>query len=828
MKRIRLTSCVVVCLCMGPAAVAAQTQPSADENMALGKPYTFSLPPSYRLCTDAGDVTDLTDGVSKGRLWTNKGLVGWKNKKRRLIRVTVDLGKVEPISGVAFTSAAGGSGVAWPASIAVLVSDDGKTFRLAGELMRLAEGPLPPAYEGGQSHTFRTRRLQTRGRFVQFAMASAGKYVFCEEIDVYRGGADLLKPPPAGRTVTETELMDPLRLTRLGCYRRLRRDLESVVGFVRASSLDAPTKEGLLADLAGAKEELERQDFPKDLASFRAIVPFNGLHRRIFRARARALAADEAGPVRFWHSHPYEMLSLFAQPQGQLAPLRVEMMPGERRAEVINVTNVSQAPRLLQLRIESLPDRINPPYVRPFQVEYVDTREGQVVASALVPIPRRGNTFITDIPAGMTRQIWLAFEPKNLPPGKHRGWIYLASGAVRRPVGLELSIAPVRFPARPDCSMGLWDYVANTAYGITSASQTAAVADMMDHFVDTVWLSRTRNMPIPRAADVDKEGNITGKIDFAKWDAFVKLFPKARYYFAFLGLRPGRTFAGKTPGTKACDRAVSQWAAAWAKHNRRLGLKPRQAGVLIMDEPKNAAGFKLTWQVAKALKAGSDEILILMDPVVAPPTVRYGPEAAALCDILCPLRAHYTGRDKPHQAYYQKLRAAGKTLWFYMCSGPTRQFNPGYYRLQPWHCLAVGATGSNFWSYGDDGGANSWNEYPSVGRTSYTPVYLAPDSVTTTKHWEAAREGIQDFQYLKMLQSRETALANSACLPGSRLQEARKAAETRAKSVIDTVHKHFGVHYAARSTKNPSIIADVERHAVLLLLTALYSAEAGK
>jgi hypothetical protein len=38
-----------------------------------------------------------------------------------------------------------------------------------------------------------------------------------------------------------------------------------------------------------------------------------------------------------------------------------------------------------------------------------------------------------------------------------------------------------------------------------------------------------------------------------------------------------------------------------------------------------------------------------------------------------------------------------------------------------------------------------------VGATSYTPAYLTPTGVSGSKHWEALREGIEDYQYLKML-----------------------------------------------------------------------------
>ena len=90
----------------------------------------------------------------------------------------------------------------------------------------------------------------------------------------------------------------------------------------------------------------------------------------------------------------------------------------------------------------------------------------------------------------------------------------------------------------------------------------------------------------------------------------------------------------------------------------------------------------------------------------------------------------------------------------YDCSGPTRQFDPSYFRYQPWNALAAGAKGVQFWAYGDAGGCDSFNEYTAVGGGSFTPVYLSPRSVTASKHWEAAREGLEDYQYVVMLRQR--------------------------------------------------------------------------
>ena len=55
-------------------ALSVSAACGAQENIAKGKSYVFDAKPNYKLCTDAGDLTDLTDGrfnTGTGGLWTS-------------------------------------------------------------------------------------------------------------------------------------------------------------------------------------------------------------------------------------------------------------------------------------------------------------------------------------------------------------------------------------------------------------------------------------------------------------------------------------------------------------------------------------------------------------------------------------------------------------------------------------------------------------------------------------------------------------------------------------------------------------------------------------
>jgi len=147
-----------VLLLAGVAVTFTTLAVSASENLALGKTYTLEPSPNYTHCTDPGDLRQLTDGQhTTGYFWTQPSTVGWSGA--RPVIITIDLGDVQPISGVSFSTAAGVAGVEWPSAITVLVSDDGKEFFVAGDLTDLSAQRSTPPPEGYAVHRFTTDQL---------------------------------------------------------------------------------------------------------------------------------------------------------------------------------------------------------------------------------------------------------------------------------------------------------------------------------------------------------------------------------------------------------------------------------------------------------------------------------------------------------------------------------------------------------------------------------------------------------------------------------------------------------------------------------------------
>ena len=228
----------VLCLSLLARGAVADDD-SAGLNIGLGKTYRWSAKPGYRHCTDPGDSRQLTDGeYVPGCDWTKKGTVGWSRVGRPLL-LTIDLGKVQPIAGISYSTAAGSAGIHWPTAIMVLVSDDGEAFYNAGELTEFSalQAPIPAS----GAYRFRTDRLETHGRYVRLAVA-APSYMFCDEIEVYGGDAKLLARPHVGSPVADAEPLIAATATRRGVRRRLLHDIADMKDRVAGSLLPRSRK----------------------------------------------------------------------------------------------------------------------------------------------------------------------------------------------------------------------------------------------------------------------------------------------------------------------------------------------------------------------------------------------------------------------------------------------------------------------------------------------------------------------------------------------------------------------------------------------------------
>jgi hypothetical protein len=720
-------------------------------NIALGKSYKVEPVPNYALTSDDSSRTLLTDGkYTVGHFWTQKTTVGWSNAAP--VVITVDLGAVEPIAGIAYDTAAGAAGVTWPTSILVLTSDDGKKWAEAGDLVSLSDKNGPPPPIPYQVHKYATDQLKAHGRFVMLFVQQT-PYAFVDEIEVYRGPASLLQAPE-GKTNSDPVALMGAHMVINGILARLRADLSAAKDAISRANLSDGERSTL--NTAANKLGVEAETMPEDVpAGFRAVFPINDLHRRILTLYAPLHRAHGLPPLTVWAGNRWDMLSPTEAPQkpGPPPTLSVQMMLNEYRGATFNLTNTTDGELNVAINVTGLPGGTNPDYISVREVAFTDTRERIPIADALPEATRSQKGYGVTIPSGMTRQVWLEFRPRTLAAGKYTGEISASPAGIdaSQEIGLALRVYPFTFPAMPSIHVGGWDYLDGAGgYDASPGNVAQLIKVLQANYVDSPWAGRG---VAPAGASFDGDGKLTSQLNFDEWDQWTGKWPKARLYAVFLAV--GDTFSGEKMGTQRFKRMVSEWLVAWGTHMIKQGLRSEQLLLLLSDEPNESKAGETdvirTW--AQAIKSSLSNVTLFEDPTYGrPEAVQNGFWDAV--DILCPPLPMFMSAGSPFRSFYMAQQQQGRTLYFYSASGPAKLLDPiTYYRGQFWWAARYGAKGSFYWAFGDEGGGSSWNAYAQK-RIEYSPLFVAADSVTDAKHMAAIREGAQDYEYFVMLKAR--------------------------------------------------------------------------
>lgn len=727
----------------------------AGRNIALGQ--KVEAFPRANSSDTGNSLHFLTDGKSEGTdsMWVRANSYGWRMTSPACL--VVDLGSVQPIAGFSYHTAAGVADVTWPTQIFMAVSDDNKNWRYAGDLVELsAKHSTPPAYGAYNEYSFSTRELKLKGRYVAFGILSP-LYTTTDELEVYAGNQAWLAQPDNTITLAN-QPQDVLEYMRaLSVKQKQSNRIKTDAGLVRASiaksKLAAARKAALQAKLAEAEKLAETQPVPGP--GFKAIAPVGEAHRQVLAVHGELLAAEGLSPLTVWSQHRYAWLPLVGKPAtGKKADLAFAMLRNQFRSQALLLTNATAAPQTVKLKLNGGPKGAKAGWLKIDEVSWTDTQQNVVVADALLPVTGKNGEYSINVPAGMTRKVWVTIDSSKLRAGSYKSNFLVQGGGIKATVPLQMNVAKLAMK-RPRISLGMWDDADSAdiggGIGITMKNREAALKLMRSHYVDTAWGKRT-SLPWPEAKDFDAAGNLIGQLDFTRFDRWIALWPEARRFYNFLYLKD-EPFAGANMGTAQFDKRVGAWAREVSRHMVKLGLQPNQLGLLLVDEPHFDSQDAIIAAWAKAINASAPELTLFSDPVWARPDQTKIQEAITSMDVLAPVLPLYKQGGKPVADYFENLRRQGKELWLYQCTGPIRLFDPQlYYRYQAWHVYSIGGTGQGFWSFGDTGGTpTSWNDYSNAPYFSYTPAFIDIDTVNNSVHWDAVREGMEDFEELAML-----------------------------------------------------------------------------
>lgn len=718
----------------------------ATENLALGRPYALSHPPNYSYCTDPGDGTDLTDGVRYDplgtSLWTQKGTVGWAVGEQ-LKSIEIDLGQICSIEGVTFETAADNrSQGTFPLSVQVFLSDDGKSYSYAGDVINEAVNQATYVV-----HTFKLGGLDEQARFVRLVTVRGGFYVFVDEIEVLGSKAN-----DAAAKQRDLSADSVLKFTR-DRVPLTRQNNSSLALLAHAwqrmeSQSESEARDQALGELTRLRLRILSRNEPESV-DFRRGVPFTKLDCEICGVVGRYLAETSNAGLIVRPANPWAPLMPFDQ-QGS-DPLPLTLMKNEWGELVFNLTNATAEPTELDITIIS--DVANA--ISLFEVKFVEAFGFRIRADALMPLQGK-----LHIPPGMTKQVWLGIDSRKLPAGKYEGVLAVSGGEVSARYNVAFTVTPVEM-RRPSLNVVNFSYM---HWPIPKADPEGVARDLREHYVDTqVVISSYLPNPVADAA-----GNITRPMDFSQLDNYMDLLPETRLWILFTGFEWDHRKMYPKPGDARRERLFKQWLTAMIAHLKERGLDYEDFAFLWHDEPSQNAMREIVAPSTAVLRQVDSKAQVWID-IASDNTSTSIAAFGDAADIWCPTS------DKLTWDFW-----SGKRTWYYDSASDKGRSPTGHYRYKLWWALKHGATGNGFWTYTDS--SHLWDDY--AGSPTYSVVYDGPDGVISSKRWEAYRAGIEDYELCRMLQAAIVTARNTGNVQPSRIAAAQQALEQSVEEVL--------------------------------------------
>ena len=378
--------------------------------------------------------------------------------------------------------------------------------------------------------------------------------------------------------------------------------------------------------------------------------------------------------------------------------------------------------------------------------DWQELRGGGMVADPLIPLNPAGRL---DIPPGESRQVWLTLPARNLPPGDYESTLSATplatiarqGSAPGKTVAIRLHLVPLHLKTSPEFAVYNWDY----------ARDEAMVRDLVEHKVNTFLVST--GIPKPKFTP---DGHPDSTIDYADYDRTLRL--KMRYarqvggqiLFAYGIVRDFHTFVSKRYGfafrDERWDRAFRYTVTQWLAHLKTLGLTYDEFCVQVWDE---ATGTNVDYVVkgGKLLREIDPKVRLVMDGAQSLKEVR---RIDPVIDVWIPhLTALTNGKD--HVALLRYYKQTGEPVYTYTCSTFMKALSPyGYHRLKPWQAAALGLDGVFYWAYNSWRG-DPWNDFDGP-IADCGVIYPGADRPIDSRRWEASREGIEDWQIIRLVQ----------------------------------------------------------------------------
>ena len=485
--------------------------------------------------------------------------------------------------------------------------------------------------------------------------------------------------------------------------------------------------------------------------------------------------------------------------------------------EAFQVLIVSKACDLKEITVQMTPlinsqtgRKISAKHVRLFLIKSVKTRgrkPDKYWPDILWPYEK------FDLPKNQLQAIWVSiYIPKSAGAGNYQGLIEVhPADAPLKTIQVNLKIWDFALPDKTHLS---------TAFGFTTMDSMSRFYDfypgspqkqfimiskylrfLSDHRINTLFYGYVTNRD-PRIVRIkeDKNGNLS--YDFTKLDPYLSLLAELNMRFnifapsfwqnpeSLFRLNPLLSrfkYLGRGIfNSPEFDRVVAQLLSSYVKHLSRKGWL-KNAFCYVWDEPPDNMYDHMRKMCEMVKKVAPDIPRLTVanhEPI----------RLEGHCDIWCP----NLGENSPpgcydrYKDFYERRKKAGDEVWWYLACEP-HPF-PNWWldyplvdcRIPFWLTWRYGLDGVaywnvNAWHYGTPETPHGDNFHEKVSERwpnrPWDPswfcncrsrpcqgngqlIYPGPNGPVSSMRMESIRNGIEDYEYLRLLEQRSAALAS--------------------------------------------------------------------
>jgi len=359
-------------------------------------------------------------------------------------------------------------------------------------------------------------------------------------------------------------------------------------------------------------------------------------------------------------------------------------------------------------------------------------------------LPEMDESSVISIPALSSREVWLDIKTDDEISGEHKINIKLlalnGAGVMEAPknahavappetdVQFVLDILPLKMAPKEDFRLCTWSHVT-------------------DQNIENL-LSHGNNVFLVPQGKIKFDNNKISDIDFSVMDKEISRFKSHDVFLLITGFPAIKNDVG----SESYKNDLKIYLEKLTTHLNGKGFDKEHFVFYPLDEP-GVHGWNHVNRLVnfgKVVKEIDPELMMYMD---GPGELPMFKEMAKVMDVWTP-PYDWLAEDIPEMKI---VRNSGKLKWSYNCfyrfarpTGPNiKNINLiAEFRTAAPYSFRHNSTGMGYWCY-NSGGENQWERIVF----EYKLIYPGRTKPVTSRHWEAVREGIEEYRILSALKN---------------------------------------------------------------------------